>query len=119
MKTNHQKVPHAFTLIELLVVIAIIAILASMLLPTLGRARQRAQRIACVNNLQQISLAFRVWAGDNGDRLPMAVSATQGRTHEAIGQYASPANNYNQNAGIPFSAANPPKGVFAMFLVMS
>ncbi len=74
----------AFMFVELLIVIAVLAILAALLLPALAKAKQKAQRINCVNNLKQVGLAFRLWSGDNGDKYPPNVSTSKGGSKEYV-----------------------------------
>ncbi len=75
-----------FTLIELLVVIAIIAILAAMLLPALGQAREKARSASCVSNLRQISLANAMYADANDDfSVPYTTATGSGRVK--LGDY--------------------------------
>jgi len=83
----------AFTLIELLVVIAIIAILSSLALPPLSRAKVRGQSTYCLNNLRQLGLAMHLYAGDHEDALPYNMGAEGTRRTVASGQYRNWVNN--------------------------
>ena len=70
-KTNSRRAPGAFTLIELLVVIAIIAILASLLLPALAKAKESAKRIQCVNGLRQLGMSVMMYADEHDGFYPV------------------------------------------------
>jgi prepilin-type N-terminal cleavage/methylation domain-containing protein/prepilin-type processing-associated H-X9-DG protein len=67
---EYPRAQRAFTLIELLVVIAIIGILASLLLPSLSRAKESAKRIACVSDIRQLGIALRMYVDDSEGRYP-------------------------------------------------
>jgi prepilin-type N-terminal cleavage/methylation domain-containing protein/prepilin-type processing-associated H-X9-DG protein len=95
-----QRACRAFTLIELLVVIAIIAILASILFPVFGRARENARRASCMSNMKQLGLAFVQYTQDYDERLP----------NVAIGTAAE-----NQTGGWVFFSSFDALGVDSVF----
>jgi prepilin-type processing-associated H-X9-DG protein len=73
-------------MLDVLAIIAAVAIVVGLfvLLPALRKPQINSARINCVNNLKQVGLAYRLWAGDNGDKFPMQVSTNMGGTMELV-----------------------------------
>jgi prepilin-type N-terminal cleavage/methylation domain-containing protein len=71
-KKHNSGLGAAFTLVELLVVVAVIALIASLLLPALGKAKEKGREARCVSNLKQLGVAFHLYLGDYNERFPAA-----------------------------------------------
>jgi prepilin-type N-terminal cleavage/methylation domain-containing protein/prepilin-type processing-associated H-X9-DG protein len=106
-RRNGQVARPGFTLIELLVVIAIIAILAAMLLPTLARAKLRAQRVNCVNNLNQLTLSSKMYVDELGTWVgPMTTDPTMSQGDWMGAMLAF----YGKGTNVLFCPSAPDKG---------
>jgi prepilin-type processing-associated H-X9-DG protein len=80
-----RKGVQALTMVEALMVVAVLVLLAAALLPSLADQYSRSRRICCNCNLKQVGIAFRIWAGDHGNKYPTQVSITNGGTMEFVG----------------------------------
>jgi type II secretory pathway pseudopilin PulG len=82
VKTTARAADHALTLIEVVIVLTVLTIAAILFLPALARMKAKPSRVKCVNNLKNVSLAYRIFATDNNDRFPFEIPGKDGGTRE-------------------------------------
>jgi len=109
MKTKQSR---GFTLIELLVVIAIIAILASLLLPALARAKGKANQIKCLSNVRQLNMGLQMYIDDHDDSFPPRISGRENWLTSLKPYYVSysvvkcPSDGFSANHGFLINGFN-------------
>lgn len=96
-----------FTLVEVLVVIAILAVLAGLLLPTLGRMQERSLVVADMNRLKQLGTLLSLFAGDNNGNFPVQGENTTLNFPEALDRYLGEVEGFNPNGQYNFQRRNP------------
>ncbi len=84
MTLSDKDSASGFTLIEVILIIATVAVLVIVLIPALAKQNGKQHQEVCVNQLKQVGLSFRIWAGDSSDAYPMARSTNDGGTMEFV-----------------------------------
>ena len=82
LQGSHNQSIRAMTVTEVIVAVFVVLLLAAILLPVLAYLKPKSSRIGCMQNLQEVGLDYKIWSGDNNDKYPAQVSATNGGAME-------------------------------------